>query len=302
METKANYIAVGAFVVACLAGIVIAALWIVGNQFQNYAYYQSVFVGSVSGIGKGTAVRYNGIEAGRVYNLEPDPKNPEKQVLVTLQIDPRYPIRQKSTATISSTGLAGAAYVEIDGGDPGSPMLASTDDHAYRYPLIPFKPSTMQQLEKSLPEAITKIDKVAEDLTIILGAENQGHIKSMLAHLDKATGALANRSDDIEATISNAKELTASLTKTSNRLQLTLARADTTFDNVDGTLKDFGKLARDTDDFVNSDGVAQISDLVSEVRRLTNNLTKFSDQLNREPTRLLFGDRRKGYEPKGGSK
>ena len=60
----------------------------------------------------------------------------------------------------------------------------------------------------------------------------------------------------------------------------------------------FGKVADDADAFINGDGLAQLSDLIGEMRRLVVNLTKFSDQLNREPTKLLFGDRRKGYEPK----
>jgi phospholipid/cholesterol/gamma-HCH transport system substrate-binding protein len=34
------------------------------------------------------------------------------------------------------------------------------------------------------------------------------------------------------------------------------------------------------------------------MRRLVSNLDQLSDQLNRTPTKLLFGDRRKGYEPK----
>jgi hypothetical protein len=34
------------------------------------------------------------------------------------------------------------------------------------------------------------------------------------------------------------------------------------------------------------------------MRRLVANLTQASDQLSRQPTKLLFGDRHKGYEPK----
>ena len=37
--------------------------------------------------------------------------------------------------------------------------------------------------------------------------------------------------------------------------------------------------------------------LVADLRRLTTNLTRLSEQLNRQPTRLLFGDRREGYSP-----
>jgi len=71
-----------------------------------------------------------------------------------------------------------------------------------------------------------------------------------------------------------------------------------TFSHVDLTVQKYGKVADDADAFINGDGLAQVSDLVGEMRRLVANLTEASDQLSRQPTKLLFGDRRKGYEPK----
>ena len=42
METKANYVAVGAFVLACVIGLVVTILWLAGVQYsQEYAYYQA---------------------------------------------------------------------------------------------------------------------------------------------------------------------------------------------------------------------------------------------------------------------
>jgi phospholipid/cholesterol/gamma-HCH transport system substrate-binding protein len=69
--------------------------------------------------------------------------------------------------------------------------------------------------------------------------------------------------------------------------------------HVDLTVEKYGKVADDADAFINGDGLAQLSDLIGDLRRLTGNLNKFSDQLNRQPTTLLFGDRRKGYQPNG---
>jgi phospholipid/cholesterol/gamma-HCH transport system substrate-binding protein len=68
--------------------------------------------------------------------------------------------------------------------------------------------------------------------------------------------------------------------------------------HVDLTVEKYGKVADDADAFINGDGLAQLSDLIGEMRRLVANLTQASDQLSRQPTKLLFGDRRKGYEPK----
>ena len=71
-----------------------------------------------------------------------------------------------------------------------------------------------------------------------------------------------------------------------------------TLEHVDLTVQKYGKVADDTDAFINGDGLAQLTDLIGESRRLVASLSQLSDQLNRQPTGLLFGDRRKGYEPK----
>ena len=78
METKANYVAVGAFVLACVIGLVVTILWLAGVQYsQEYAYYQAYFKGPVTGLGKGTVTRYNGIEVGRITDLAFDPADPQ---------------------------------------------------------------------------------------------------------------------------------------------------------------------------------------------------------------------------------
>ena len=123
METKANYVAVGAFVLACVIGLVVTVLWLAGVQYsQEYTYYQASFKGSVTGLGKGTPARYNGIEVGRITNLEFDPKDPQR-VIVTMQLQPKLNIRDDSVASIDSQGLTGGTFVEITGGTAASPLL-----------------------------------------------------------------------------------------------------------------------------------------------------------------------------------
>src|SRR5476651_2536630 len=115
METKANYVAVGAFVLICVLGLVVTLLWLAGAQYsQEYAYFQTYFKGPVTGLGDGTVVRYNGIDVGRVTDLEFDPNDPQT-VIVTLQAKPDLNIREDSETSIESEGLTGGSYVEISG-------------------------------------------------------------------------------------------------------------------------------------------------------------------------------------------
>ena len=289
METKANYVAVGAFVLACVIGLVVTIMWLAGAQYsQEYAYYQASFKGPVTGLGKGTVTRYNGIEVGRITNLEFDPADPQR-VIVTVQVQPNLNIREDSVASIDSQGFTGASFVQISGGTAGAPLLVAKEGQ--KYPMIHTKQSTFAQLEQSAPEIVAKLNVAASRINDLLNDNNRRAITHVLANLDETTQVIARRSADIDATIANANKAMANLTEASNNLRPTL-------NHVDLTVEKYGKVADDADAFINGDGLAQLSDLIGEMRRLVANLTQASDQLSRQPTKLLFGDRRKGYEPK----
>lgn len=288
METKANYVAVGAFVLACVVGLVITIMWLAGAQYsQEWAYYQTYFKGPVTGLGKGTVTRYNGIDVGRVTELKFNPNDPQS-VIVTMQVQPNLNIREDSQASIESQGLTGGSYVEISGGTAKSPTLVTKDGQDY--PVIRAKQSTLQQLEQSAPEVVAKLNIAVTRLNDVLSDQNRKSLTSVLSNLDETTSAIARRSADIDATIKNATVATANLRDASASLKPAL-------DHVDVTVNKFSKVADDADAFLKGDALSQISTMVSEIRRLVTSLTRFSDQLNREPTKLLFGDRRKGYDP-----
>jgi len=288
METKANYVAVGAFVLICVIGLVVSILWLAGVQYaQEYSYYQAVFKGPVTGLGKGTVTRYNGIDVGRITDLIFDPNDPQN-VIVTLQVQPNLNIRDDSVASIDSQGLTGGSFVEISGGNAHSPLL--TAKPGQKYPFIRTKQSGLLQLEQSAPEVVAKLNVAASRLNDLLNDNNRRAISHVLANLDETSTLIVKHSGDIDAILKNTNQATANLSQASAKLQPTL-------DHVDLTVNKFGKVATDADAFINGDGLAQLSDLIADLRRLVGSLNKFSDELNRNPTSLLFGDRRKGYDP-----
>ncbi len=281
METKANYVAVGAFVLICMLGLVISLLWLAGLQYnQEFAYYQTDFKGPVTGLGKGTTVRYNGIEVGRVDALKFDPNDPQV-VIATLQVEPHLGIRVDSVTSIESQGLTGGTYVEISGGSKGADVLEARDDQ--RYPVIKSSPSTLQKLAAGAPQLLEKLNEAADKINAVLSDDNQVAFARILANLDKTTGTLASRSGDIDTTIRNVSEA-------SRALPGTVA-------DIDKSVKKLDLLAGDSDEFVKGEGLEQFAQLLADTRRLVVSLNRLSDELNRQPTKLLFGDRRKGYTP-----
>ena len=289
METKANYVAVGAFVLICVLGIVVTLLWLAGVQYsQEYEYFQTSFKGPVTGLGDGTTVRYNGIDVGRVTDLHFDPVDPQK-VVAMLQVKPALHIRTDSEASIESQGLTGGSYVEISGGTKKANELKPSAPG--QIPFIRSKPSTLQQLEQSAPALFDKLNHAADKINVLLSDKNMQNFSGILANLNittanlnKITTPLAKDADQIDVTIRNVSSASAKL--------------GPTLSDADQTMKKYGKLATDADTFVNGEGLSQVSDLVREARGLVASLTRLSNDLDRQPTKLLFGDRHKGYTPK----
>ena len=73
METRAHYVAVGAFVLAVIFLAFVAVLWLGRAEFaQEAKRYYIYFRGSVAGLSKGSQVQYNGIPVGRVIDIRVD--------------------------------------------------------------------------------------------------------------------------------------------------------------------------------------------------------------------------------------
>jgi phospholipid/cholesterol/gamma-HCH transport system substrate-binding protein len=292
METKANYVAVGVFVIVFLTGLVIALLWLGGSQYtEEYAYYRTFFSGSVTGLGDGTLVRYNGIQVGRVSKVDFDPNNP-KRVIVTLQINPDLPIHSDSVASIASEGLTGGTYVEIDGGSQKSPVLP----HVLfgDYPVIKSKQSTLQELEQSAPQLLAKINGVADRLNDVLSPHNRQAFAQTLSNLRDVTGVLVKDSSDFDSTLKNLKTASVGINTDLADLHTVLGSANDTTKRLDRLSDDVDKLSGDLDTQVNG---ARLDQLTGQTRELLRSLTHLSNELDREPTRLIFGDRRKGFTP-----
>ena len=277
-------------------GIVIAILWLAGLQYNNeFEEYQTYFTGSVTGLGDGTKVRYNGIDVGRVKAVAFDPDDP-KRVIATLEINPDVKIHEDALASIASEGLTGGTYVEIDGGSKSSPLVTRKPGEAYA--IIKSKPSTIQQLVESAPQVVAKLNKISDALIDVLNAQNRRAISDTLANLRDTTDVIQRHSADIDASLSNLALGTQKLNTTLDDMQKALGNADLALRDADASIKRIGKLADDTDKFVTGDGLAQFGQLVGDTRRLVENLSRLTNKLDHQPTQLLFGDRREGYKPK----
>ncbi|TFG85375.1 MAG: MCE family protein, partial [Hyphomicrobiales bacterium] len=133
METKANYLMIGGFVLGVFVLAFIFVFWMTNLAGGGKRYY-IVFDGSVAGLTSGSSVGFNGIKVGEVQSLALDPADARKvQVLISVHAD--TPVRENSHANMQSLGLTGGTGIQISAGTPDSPFLVATAENPI--PVIP---------------------------------------------------------------------------------------------------------------------------------------------------------------------
>ena len=107
METRANYILIGAFTLAGIIGAFGFLLWLAKIDVdRQYAYYDVLF-DNVAGLSSAGDVRYNGLPVGQVVDLRLDADDPAK-VRVRLELDATTPVRT-DTVRMPCSSFARAA-------------------------------------------------------------------------------------------------------------------------------------------------------------------------------------------------
>jgi phospholipid/cholesterol/gamma-HCH transport system substrate-binding protein len=281
METKASYTLIGFFTLAVVVGAFGFVYWFqnLGGRTERVPY-RIVFDGSVSGLRTGAAVQFNGIRIGEVISLRLDPSN-TKRVIATVSVYPSAPIRADTRVGLEFQGLTGIAAVQLSGGDISKPPLVSSRaDPA----TIVADPTATQDVTAAAREALQRVNQLISD--------NSATLHSAIANLDTFSQALARNSSRIDSVLTGVETLTGgkdgkggeigdaarSFTEATQSLR---ALAD----NLDKrTAEISGGINR-----LSATGSRELESLSGDARRTLSELERTIRNLDRNPSRVLFG-------------
>ncbi len=298
METRASYIAVGTFVIVLLAGLIIGVLWFAGGQLaETTTRYETYFASVGSGLSAGSPVRVNGVQLGRVAEVALDPNNPTR-VRVVMDIASSAPIRSDSVASIEIQSLAGTTAVEITAGTKDAPPIALQPGQ--RYPVIWSRESNLSQIVNAVPNLVLRLTDLLDRLQDVVNDKNRQAIADSLDNLSQFTAvASAHREDfahlleDSAADARDLRQTIANLNDMAKKLDQIADQANTTVKNVNGMVQENRGALKD----FTQNGLQQFQQLATDTRALVSQLSRTVDSLDRDPSRLLYGDRREGYRP-----
>ena len=313
METRAHYVAVGAFVLAVIFLAFVAVLWLGRAEFgQQAKRYYIFFGGSVAGLNKGSQVQYNGIPVGRVVDIRVDPANLE-QIQVMVEVDTSIvDIKSDARAFLDANILNGIATIQIRGGTREASDLAPAPGH--KYPVIKAGRSELEEVKASLPELVADLKAAAHGINALLDEQNRQAVSDTLRNVQTITSALVEPSKEVNEVVDNANKAVVELRKFFQNLDQSYTEKGGLKDQLSQTLGDADRLAKNLNEASrqlqlvlqeNRPGIrnftqstlTQVSDLLTDLQRFVAGATRFVSEMERNPTRLLFGERREGYRP-----
>jgi phospholipid/cholesterol/gamma-HCH transport system substrate-binding protein len=230
METRANYVLIGAFTLAAVVGAFLFIMWIAGyGSSGSHRTFEVVFKGSVAGLSAGANVSFNGIKVGEVTHLTFSRSDPH-QVVADIDVNSDAPIDKNTRARLETQGLTGGAVVALLGGATAGPALVAENG---RPPVIYAGQSIqLQDILDSVAGLSTKATAVLDDADKII-AENSPTIHSALANVDQFSKALADNSAGVDAALKSVGELGKQIGPLAARLQTLSDDADRLVQAID---------------------------------------------------------------------
>jgi phospholipid/cholesterol/gamma-HCH transport system substrate-binding protein len=289
MARQSTNLLIGLFVFLGVLLAVVAIIWVgATSYFQKGETYVSYFDESVQGLQMDSAVKFRGVEVGRVEAIRVAPDN--RLIGVVMKINMRDNLQKNAVAQLKTAGITGIVFVDLDLRKPGEPDLSPKIDFPSEYPIIPSRPSEIQKILSGISEVVEKLKeidtKALSNQWLATGQAIQNLVQnkrfsSILARLDATTG--------------NLEELTGRLAK--NR---TGAKLDAVLAEARETLKGARTAIATLNDQILAmqlpATMGKTRDITRELQTASNNLRQSSETLEMllqriydRPSDLLFG-------------
>ncbi len=304
METKANHLLIGVFVLGVIGLLLAFLYWMqnaaVGGRGKNY---HVIFDGSVQGLTEAAPVLFNGIRFGAVQSIEIVPEDTRKvRALIAVRED--TPVRANSRARISQQGLAGWTALEITPGTPDAPPLQAKEGE--RYPVLYADATASGSLFAGVPDALGNANALLVRLNNLV-ANNEDSIRTTITNIEAFTGMINERKDDIAAIIQDARGLSSRFSTLSDKLEKavdTLAGAagdnpDSVVSQVQQAATSFRQLAEKLDKSLGDQatgltsqaqrGLREFELFMRDGRRLAESLDRVVQKIERNPANFLLG-------------
>jgi phospholipid/cholesterol/gamma-HCH transport system substrate-binding protein len=299
MSNKSSKFFIGLFVIIGALIFAVIIIWVgAANVFMKGSLYNVYFDESVQGLQVDSAIKYRGVEIGKVQSIKVAPDY--RLIEVVMKIDLEGNLQEQTIATLKTAGITGIVFIELDQRKAGD--LANSPKITFKssYPVIPSRRS--------------EISRFFADTGVIIQSIKDMDIKGISEQLRDTTRSIENFLEGKRVTniMTNLESTSANLNQTIARISKTVneGKVDKAVNETMGVLSDARDLIEQakneiealnlkekssrTDILINNLDkktkaiTSELQDTSENLRVTSENLQKLSDNLKKNPSELIF--------------
>ncbi len=301
MATEAHKFHVGVFVIVAIVIAVGAAIWLGASRFfEETKTFVTYFSESVQGLDPGAAVKYRGVPAGRVEQIDIAPDRYLIEVVMAIDTNIAKALEGDETlrAQLELSGITGLRYVEIDhrSGEAlnQAPPLSFKPPHE----MIPSARSSFKAVQTALGDVYDRIMQLdlagisadaratLQSANHLLSDERIGTVLNNFATASESTQRAAKNIESMTAgvKIAPAVENATKATQDAKTLFADL-KSGVQAQELGQTLDQLNRLAMSAQQFV-----IGLQTTMERLNRAVGNLQGLSEEVRHQPSLLLFGE------------
>lgn len=298
MENKSHAFWAGLFTVVLVVAIGIAAfLFNVDRSVREP--YDLIARTNVTGLSTDAAVRYRGLDVGKVQSIKFDPDHPG-QILIRILVDTHAPITHSTFGSLGFQGVTGIAFIQLDdNGRDTSPLPSSAKQVAQ----LPMRPGLLDQLQQRGDVLLRKLEKVASDVDNLLSPEMAAQLQGTAASLQKAAdgvatltqqfapaaGKLPGTIDQLDRTLASTNQLITGLNRPDGPFETNLNKVGTAAQQAGDALTSMNGSLQELSARVGYDTLPRVNSLAEDVRSAVRSVDRAADTFSTSPRSVLFG-------------
>lgn len=297
MENKSHALIAGLFTILLLAAAILLSMWFNRDRVVRVPYELATKL-SVPGLNPQAAVRYRGLNVGKVDQIIFDPQVPG-QILVRISVNPDTPITQSTFAMLGYQGVTGIAYVQLDDDGSRPVRVSSSREHLAR---IELRPSLFEALQGKGLAILTEAEELARRFNVLLEPANQKTMLAAFTDVSRAANEFGTVPRQLQPTLARLPALTARLDQTLasiSTLSQDVSRLSANLDTLTTSLQaQNGPIERLSDSMENLGAAAgslergtlpRVNLLAGDARTSLHTLNRTLESFNQRPQSILFG-------------
>lgn len=304
---------IGLFVIIGVGLIISVIIWLGANQFlKEQVYYVTYFDSSVEGLEQGSPVKYQGVPAGNVADINVAPDSVLVEVI--MRIDQNIRINKALRVQQTMSGLTGGKFLQL--------LYPENSDSTREIRSLPFKtpykyiiatPSSLEETMIAAREVVNNLkdlqinklnSKIIQFLDEYRNFIQSKEIASIIENISNSTNRIENIlvSADTSDIIRNLEFSTEQLVKSSNEvinitknlnnqvkdmklpeyIDKMYLRYDSTMVTADNTIKDVNYRAQNF--------LIELNLIIDELKQTNDDLQKSLRAISDAPSQIFLSD------------